>query len=256
MTPPQVVKELQTIPVESDPPLDPRQGLALMVERLAANPNVDVAKLERLIEMQERILAHHARAAFNGAFSAMQGEIPAIIERQKTNNGTYAPLEDIQAVLRPILMKHGFSLSFRTEWPDAKTVKVIGILTHRDGHQRESEFLSGADTSGNKNAIQGLGSAVTYGRRYTTRDLLNITTRGADDDGHMQPSGKPEAPAGYDDWLIDLTSCADEGDAKLRATWEASKVSYRAYLTKGAPAVWAGLKAKALQATIAAKGSK
>src|SRR6185369_8501881 len=114
----------------------------------------------------------------------MQGEIPVVIERAKTNNGTYAPLEDIQDVIRPILQKYGFYLSFRTEWPNEKTVKVVGILTHKDGHERTSEFLSGADASGNKNAIQGLGSANHYGRRYTTKDLLNITSRGVDDDGY------------------------------------------------------------------------
>ena len=249
-----VVKELHTYP--SDPPAaDTAQGLALMVERLAANPNVDVAKLERLMEMQERILAHQARVSFNTAFSLLQGDIPVIIERSRTNNGTYAPLEDIQQVLRPILVKHGFSLSFKTEWPDAKTVKVIGILTHRDGHERSSEFLSTGDASGNKNAIQSLGSAVSYGRRYTTRDLLNITTRGADDDARSLTAEPPTSPAGYDDWLIDLTACADEGDAKLRAMWEGSRVAFRAHLTKTNAATWQTLKAKALAVGLAAKGS-
>src|SRR6185295_6009416 len=51
-----------------------------------------------------------------------------------------------------------------------------------DGHERTSEFLADADTSGSKNAIQARGSAVSYGHRYTTKDLLNITTREAADD--------------------------------------------------------------------------
>lgn len=158
-------------------------GMALVIERLASNPAVDVTKLEKLIELQERMLAHNAKAAFNAAFSMMQGEIPAIIEKTKTNNGFYAPLEDIVEVVRPILQKHGFALTHRTEWPEKGTVKVIGVLSHQQGHERQSEFLSPADDSGNKNKIQGLGSTISYGRRYTTKDLLGIVTRGEDDDG-------------------------------------------------------------------------
>lgn len=248
MSPVPVVKDLQTFP--TDPPAaDSASGLTLMIERVAANPNVDVAKLERLLEMQERILAHQARVSFNTAFSLLQGDIPVILERGKTNNGTYAPLEDIQQVLRPILVRHGFSLSFKTEWPDTKTVKVIGILTHRDGHERSSEFLSAGDASGNKNAIQGLGSAVSYGRRYTTRDLLNITTRGADDDARALTKEAPATPAGYTEWLDDLTACADEGQEKLRAMWEATRVSFRAHLTKTDPQTWTTLKARAGKVT-------
>src|SRR4051812_23812986 len=140
-----------------------------MVERLAANPDVDVVKLEKLIAMQERILDRNAEAAFNAAFAEMAGEIPTVTERGKTDKGTYARLEDIIQAVRPILQRHGFALSHRTEWPEKTLVKVVGILTHREGHSRQSEFLSGADASGSKNAIQGLGSAVAYGRRYTTK---------------------------------------------------------------------------------------
>ncbi len=228
--------------------LEPRAGAdaALMFERLAANKDVDVEKFERLMAMQERIIAHQARAAFNAAFSEMQGEIPVVIERAQTNNGTYAPLEDIQDAIRPILQRHGFSISFRTEWPDAKTVKVVGILRHREGHEQTSEFLSGADSSGNKNGIQGLGSAVSYGRRYTTKDLLNITSRGADDDGNR--SGRPEksaAPAGYDDGITDMAATADSGTDALQAAWTKSKAEYRNYTAQHNKGQWNGLKARA-----------
>src|SRR5688572_6222765 len=71
-------------------------GLAVVIERLAANPQVDVQKLEKIIELQGRILEHTARAAFNEAFSRMQAEIPEIDEkggirdRQGEIQSTYA----------------------------------------------------------------------------------------------------------------------------------------------------------------------
>jgi hypothetical protein len=143
----------------------PDAGMLPMIERLAAMPDFDVAKLEKLIDMQERILDRNAASAFNIAFAKMQPRIPTIIERKSTDKGKYAPREDIVEVIRPILAEFGFSLSFRTEWPDKQLVKVIGILTHEEGHSRESEFMSAADKTGSKNDVQALGSATEYGRR-------------------------------------------------------------------------------------------
>lgn len=218
-------------------------GMLPMIERLAAMPEFDVAKLEKLIDMQERILDRNAEAAFNAAFAQMQPDIPTIIEKKSTDKGKYAPREDIVEVVRPILSRHGFSLSFRTEWPEKKTVKVIGILTHREGHSRESAFMSEADTSGSKNAVQALGSAVEYGRRYTTTDLLNIASRGADDDG--QRSSRPEPPDGFEQWLIDMEALAPEGIQKLQDAWNKSPKAFKEHTTRYYREQWDAMKRKA-----------
>ena len=39
------------------------------------------------------------------------------------------------------------------------------------------------DTSGAKNNIQGMGSTVSYGKRYLLGMLLNLVSKGQDDDG-------------------------------------------------------------------------
>lgn len=228
----------------------PGDSVALMFERLARDSAVDVEKLERLIAMQERIMAHNSRSAFNTAFAAMQGEIPAITERGKTDKGTYARLEDIIGRVRPVLQKHGFTLSHRTEWPDPKTVRVVGILRHREGHEVTSEFLSAADTSGSKNAIQALGSAVSYGRRYTTKDLLNIVTTDEDDDGARSEKFKQQAPDpdGYEDWKADMEAVAVEGLPRLMAAWNESNKPYRQRVSKVDVAWWENLRAKAPKA--------
>lgn len=234
------------LPVADAEALEPRvpnSGMLPMIERLAAMPEFDVAKLEKLIEMQERILDRNAESAFNAAFADMQADIPTITEKKKTDKGKYAPREDIVEVVRPILKRFGFSLSFRTEWPEKKLVKVVGILTHREGHARMSEFLSEADQSGSKNAVQALGSTVEYGRRYTTTDLLNIASRGADDDGER--ASAPEPPAGFEEWLMDMETVASEGLTKLQDTWNKSKREYREYTTRHRRDQWDALKRKA-----------
>lgn len=248
-----ILRGLQLMAAQERPILDvvadPSEALApvvLMFERLATNKDVDVAKLERLIAMQEHILAHEARAAFNRAFAAMAAEIPTVVASTPGDGGKwqYAPLEDIQDAVRPILVKHGFGLSFKTEWPDKATIKVVGILTHQDGHERTSEFLADADTSGSKNAIQARGSAVSYGHRYTTKDLLNITTRGADDDGHTAAPRPPtQHPRGYLVWLDTLRQTAMLGLPALERCWLASSNEWRRHLVATNAPLWAEFKA-------------
>lgn len=238
------VKQVELVPVV-EKPVD---AFVQMIERIAVNPDVDVAKLEKLLDMQERILRHSAEAAFNAAFSAMQAELPEVAERGKTDKTTYATLEDIILKVRPVLARHGFALSHETEWPDDKHVKVVGILTHREGHARRSVFLSGADATGSKNAIQALGSAMSYGRRYTTCDLLNIATRKQDDDASTAEAHKePAEPEGLAALMEALQGAAVAGTPALMKAFNAATPDLRAYLTRYRRQAWEACK------TVAAK---
>lgn len=202
-----------------------------MFERLALDPSVDVAKLEKLIEMQERIMRFDAKSAFNAAYSVMQPEIPEIDEKGRilvkgTLRSTYAKLEDINHVIKPILAAHGFSIRHRTEWPEgSKVIRIIGILGHKQGHSEESTFEAPADKSEFRTDIQSQGSTVSYGRRYTIIDLLNISTRGQDKDGST--SGRPQPPNGYDNWFDDLRSVAAEGQKPFGSAWSKSSAEFK-----------------------------
>lgn len=222
----------------------PVVNIAEMFERLALNPEMPVDKLQALMEMQRSVLADRAKAAFASAFAEMQRDLPVIVERAKGHNDKkYAPLEDIVEVVRPILARHGFSLSHRTEWPGNGTVRIVGILAHRDGHERTSEFITGADKSGNKNDVQAYGSSMSYGRRYTTNDLLCIVTRGEDDDARRTAS--VQEPEGYDQWALDIKASADEGLAAFTKAWQASKPAFRDFLAKRNPDAFNQLKKRA-----------
>lgn len=228
-----------------------------MFERLARDPSVPVEKLEKLIELQERIMRFNAKAAFDAAFSAMQPEIPIVDEHGKILvkgqlRSTYAQLEDIHDVIKPITAKHGFAIRHRTEWPENRggIIRIVGILSHKEGHSEESVFEAPMDRSDFRTDIQSMGSTVSYGRRYTTLDLLNIATRKADNDGRRQAvKEESDAPAGYDQWLADFSAVADEGFPKLEATWKASTKEYRDYLQRTAPSILATLKNKAQRIT-------
>lgn len=163
-------------------------GVLAVISRAAADPNVDIDKLERLLEMQERIMARDAQAQFDTALAALQPKLPIITEKGeiKNRNGevqsTYALWEDISEAITPLLSGHGFSLNFRTRTEDGSVI-VRAVLSHKSGHREETELPLPSDQSGSKNAVQAVGSSVSYGKRYTAGALLNLTSRGEDDDG-------------------------------------------------------------------------
>lgn len=200
-------------------PSDNGQAAAIlsMIERAAVNPAVDIDKMERLFEMHRQAQAGQARAAFDVAMSAMQPHLPIIEERGEIKNNagktqsTYALWEDINEALRPILAEFGFALSFRVKTETGK-VSVTGILAGH-GHREETTIDLPVDGSGSKNGVQAVGSSTSYGQRYTAKLLLNLTSRGADDDGQNASKSAATERA-----MADINSC--EGLDELRA-WKA-----------------------------------
>lgn len=181
--------------VVHEAPASEATALIQVIERAANNPSVDIDKMERLLQMQERIMDRNAKAAYTSALAEMQPKLPIITERGeiKNNQGkvqsTYAKWEDINEAIKPVLAEHGFALTFRTG-SEAGLIKVTGVLSHREGHSEETTLGLPADTSGSKNAVQALASSVSYGKRYTAGALLNLTSRGEDDDGEKAAAAK------------------------------------------------------------------
>jgi hypothetical protein len=171
------------------PALSESGAIIQVIERAAMNPNVDIDKMERLLQMQERIMERNARAAYAAAFAEMQPDLPEIPEHGKGhNNASYALWEDINDLIKPVLAKHGFGISFKPG-RDGPNITVTAILTHREGHSEEASMILPIDSSGSKNAVQAVGSSTSYGKRYTASALLNLTSRHEDDDGKR--SGPP-----------------------------------------------------------------
>lgn len=172
-------------------------SLMEVIARAAADPNADAEKMERLLGMYERITAQQAKMAYTSALAEMQPQLPEIDRRgritiKEKNSDTiiqstpYATWEDTNTAIRPVLHAHGFALSFRVGQAQDGKIEVTGVLSHREGHQEETTLTLMHDSSGSKNAVQAVGSSVSYGKRYTAMALLNITSRAPmdrDDDG-------------------------------------------------------------------------
>lgn len=189
-------------------------SLIQVIERAALNPDVDINKMERLFEMHQRMQETAARQAYMAALAELQADIPDDIPERgeiKNKNGgvqsTYALWEDINEAIRPVLHKHNFGLSFRTS-QEGGALTVTAVLSHAEGHAESTSITLPHDNSGSKNAVQAIGSSVSYGKRYTTGELLNLTSRGEDDDG--QAGG---AATITEQQFMELRAMIEEADA-------------------------------------------
>lgn len=233
--------------------------IAQLIE-LAKDPAIDVVKIEKLIDANERLMRIQAKASFDAAFADMQGELPAITEQGEIKvNGDlrsrYAKYEDIIEVIRPILQKHGFAIRHRNEM-NGNVQTIVGILSHRGGHSEEDRFDCPPDKSGGKQDIQAIGSTRSYGQRYTTISLCNIVTKGQDKDGQATKE-TVTAPAGYDDWRADMEIIAKEkGLPALSAAFSASKSEYRTYMNQHHRPEWEKTKAHAATVKAVTKEAK
>lgn len=174
-----------------------------MIERIAAQPEVPVERVEQLFKLYTQMDAERARRSFRSAFAKMQPALPAVERKGKAHNGKAARWEDISEAIMPVLAGHGFGLSFRLAESAPGKINVTCILSHEDGHSEECSHPFPYDKSGGKNEIQSIGSAKTYGQRYTATALLGIATYGEDDDGKAAGSGATISEAQFKE-LADL----------------------------------------------------
>lgn len=173
-------------------PVDTAAGIVAVIERAAMNPDVDIEKMERLLVMQERIMARNAETAFNAAMSAAQADmrpVAADAENPQTRS-KYASYAALDKAMRPIYTRHGFALSFDTgEGAQADWVRVVCYVSHRDGHSKTYHADMPADGKGAKGGdvmtkTHAAGSAMSYGMRYLLKMIFNVAVGEDDDDGN------------------------------------------------------------------------
>jgi hypothetical protein len=158
----------------------------------AVASGIGADELEKLLAMQERWEANRAREAYNAAMSEAQREMPGVI-RDKLNShlkSKYARLETVDAAIKPVYSKHGFSLSFGT-LPDALPdhCHISCECRHSGGHVEKFEGnfpldLKGLAGGANKTPIQAMGSTISYARRYLTLMIFNVAVLDEDNDGN------------------------------------------------------------------------
>jgi ERF superfamily len=169
--------------VEQLPATTAPTGIITPMEMLsrAVSSGADIDILEKLMALQERYEANQARKAFDEAVSLAKSKIPPITRnREGHNKKMYADFAAIARVVDPILAEHSLSYRFRARQDER--IHVTCILSHKDGHFEETTLNGPADQTGNKNAIQAIGSTLTYLQRYSLVQALGLAAA-EDDDG-------------------------------------------------------------------------
>lgn len=152
---------------------------------------VDSEKLSMLIDFFDRQKAIEVKKSFLHAMNEFKKAAPKITKdgvvdfvtkngQRKTYNHT--TLAHIEEKIQCLLATHFLSYFWNVEQLENQ-IKVTCILSHVDGHREKVSMKANSDLSGNKNAIQAIGSTISYLERYTLLAALGLST-GEDDDGN------------------------------------------------------------------------
>jgi hypothetical protein len=162
------------------------------------------------------------------AFIAFQKDMPSVPKDGNNPHfkSKYATLGAITEATRPHLAKHGLGFMQWMSNRDGYQLIVTRIM-HTSGQWMEDD---GYILNPTKNDPQGMGSAVTYARRYTLGASLGIITED-DDDGNrasepvpakkLPPVPKAEpAPLQEPDWFDDKGELNEKGKLAAKSIHE------------------------------------
>ena len=165
-----------------------------VIERAATNPDVDIDKMERLMDMHTKLMDRQSETAFATAMAAAQKEVRAVLADRHNlqTKSDYSSYNAMDKMIRPIYTKHGFAISFDTsDSPRENEVRVSCDVMHSGGHTKQYHIDMPADGKGAKGSpvmtkTHAVGSGVAYGMRYLLKMIWNIATSydPDDDDGN------------------------------------------------------------------------
>lgn len=217
-----------TAVVKAELPARVSDSSALMkiIEKASMDPQFDVAKLEKLLDMRERWERDEARKAYNEAFAQFKAEAITIIKNREVTAGPlsgkkYAELFSVVNAVTPALSRYGLSHSWKIA-DEKDMISVTCTLRHVLGHSESVTMTAPPDTGGAKNAIQARASALTYLERYTLKAVCGIAEQGDDTDGN----GGMDVDT-YASYLkaIDEAKTVDELFSEFKAAYKAAESS-------------------------------
>jgi len=222
--------------------------------QIAVSNNADLDKLEKLMDLQSKWEEREAKKKYVKAMTLFKSQAPQILKDKEADfpskkggrvKYSYAPLGSIARVIAASLAQFGLSHSWTTQ--QNGDVIVTCTITHEDGYSESTSLSAPADTSGTKNAIQSIGSTMTYLQKYTLMAITGLAASSdQDDDGNS--AGEPPAP---------LSSEQIKAIAKIISDKEIDTNKFLDYMKyDSVDEILASDYKKALKALAGAKGEK
>lgn len=175
--------------VKHEPTALPATVTPMDLIQRATDSGMDVASLERLMDLQERYETNEARKAYFAAIAQFQDNCTGIGRRKKGAKANYASLDDIQTVITPHLSRCGLTISFDTD-QEGDSIKVTCKVSHVKGHSESVRLtLPIPDMkmgSYKPNESQRMGAAMSYARRYALVNALNLRIMDEDSDAEYE----------------------------------------------------------------------
>jgi len=134
----------------------------------------------------------------------------------------YADLAALRAVIREPLAKNDLAIMQFPRTVEGKGVEVETMLVHKSGEfMSETLFMPV-----HKWDAHGIGSGITYGRRYGLSAVLCVASDDDDGNGAVQAGPTPAAPA-KKAAKVDLAALRVAGETKAKKGTEALREWYK-----------------------------
>jgi len=164
--------------------------------------------LQDIVAVRRELKAEADKAAFDAAMAQFQAEMPVVYKTKPVMSGvdklySYAAFEDVIAVAKPYMQKHGFSFTLDTD-VESKDGWVIAKcrVVHSAGHSETSsvKLPIGAGTRA-MSTTQIFAAALSFASRRAFCAAFGIVCAGEDAEGQLK---KPK-PAGPSTLAADLS---------------------------------------------------
>jgi hypothetical protein len=203
-----------------------------IVRAALATGNIEMYR--EAVALAKELDAIAARKAFDNAMADAKAAIPTIRKNREVaapdkgeKKGPKYRFEDLAEIARtidPILGEHGLSYRFKVSSEINQPIRVTCIVSHRAGHFEETTLTSGRDDGPGRNAIQQIGSTITYLQRYTLKAALGLAATQDDDGRASEPEAEPEL------YTPPTGSISQDQADQLRDLLESLSVSPKAFL--------------------------
>lgn len=155
---------------------------------LALHKEAAIDVIERLAALQERQIDRDSQNAYNDSMEAAQNEISHVVPDMKNEEtkSKYASFHALNKALRPVYLKHGFSLSFTgAESSKPDEILVVCDCSHKGGWTKKYMIPMPCDGKGPKGGgvmskSHATLAATSYGRSGLLKMIFNIAI-GEDD---------------------------------------------------------------------------
>ncbi len=198
---------------------------------MAIDKNFDADKLEKLIALKNSEQERMAKEDFERNFQLMQVEYPTITRTKEVKRKSgellykFCPLSNIMKLFGPLLSQHGFSWRWEKTPIADKIIRITSIIAGY-GHEKRASIDIPIISPPNEatNAIQQVGSSISYGERYSFMANAGIVISGEDDDGKKAASDKahdnPSADAGFEEIMALVPK---EKQGQYRDQWDVAE---------------------------------